>query len=223
MPTPARRAISSSGASRPCPEKTSRAAATIASRLRWASRRSPLAGGPGRPERSAASRPERWALVIGRVYLRNPCPRCHTAAASATAATAAPTTPTAARPGRSSWPPLQRSGQLQRQPIGVLERQHRNPEWRQVGDAAVLDAALLERLHGRLQVRLGRYPEAQVVEAAAERDDAVLEDVLGEVVIGIASRRRRVHGDLEPEQLGVERPGPLDVGDREPKVMDRAE
>src|SRR6266511_3833870 len=210
MPTPARRAISSSGASRPCPEKTSRAAAPIASRLRWASRRSPLAGGPGRPERSAASRPERWALVIGRVYLRNPCPRCHTAAASATAATAAPTTPTAARPGRSSWPPLQRSGQLQRQPIGVLERQHRNPERRQVGDAAVLDAALLERLHGRLQVGLGRYPEAQVVEAAAERVEAVA------AALG-------VHGAQAHEQVGVERPGPLDVGDREPKVMDRAE
>src|SRR4029450_4864988 len=44
MPTPARRAISSSGASRPWSQNTCRAAATMASRLRWASRRSRVAG-----------------------------------------------------------------------------------------------------------------------------------------------------------------------------------
>src|SRR4029453_8826583 len=44
MPTPARRAISSNGASRPSSQNSCRAAVTMAARLRWASRRSRVAG-----------------------------------------------------------------------------------------------------------------------------------------------------------------------------------
>src|ERR687897_734611 len=48
MPTRAWRAICSRGASRPWSQNTCRAASTMASRLRWASRRS--GRGPGRSE-----------------------------------------------------------------------------------------------------------------------------------------------------------------------------
>jgi hypothetical protein len=59
-------------------------------------------------------------------------------------------------------------------------------------------------------------PQGQVT---VDHDDAVLQQVDGQVVVGVVSRRRGVHGDLEPQQLGVERPGPLDVGDGEPQVV----
>src|SRR5438093_5398500 len=61
MPTPAWRAISSSGASRPWSQNTCRAAARMASRLRWASRRSRFSGGRAG---SAAGR----AVVMPAVY-----------------------------------------------------------------------------------------------------------------------------------------------------------
>ena len=48
MPTPARRAICSSGASRPWSQTSCRAAATMAPRLRWPSRRSAGRAGLGR-------------------------------------------------------------------------------------------------------------------------------------------------------------------------------
>src|SRR6266536_906766 len=60
MPTPARRAISSSGASRPWSQNTCRAAARMASRLRWASRRSGLAGRGGLG----------WSAVVMEVSVR---------------------------------------------------------------------------------------------------------------------------------------------------------
>jgi hypothetical protein len=101
-------------------------------------------------------------------------------------------------------------------------------------------------LHRRLQLSPASHSEAQMVKATAKRveavtgslgihrtqpqeqvavdhDDAVLQQVSSQVVVGIVSRRRRVHGDLEAEQLGIEGPGSLDVGDREPEVMDRTE
>ena len=81
----------------------------------------------------------------------------------------------------------------------------------------------------RLKLSPPGHAEAQMVKAAAERveavagplgvhrtqpkqqvavdhDDAVLQQVGGQVVVGVVGRWRGVHGDLEAEQVGVERP-----------------
>jgi hypothetical protein len=110
----------------------------------------------------------------------------------------------------------------------------------------VVHAALLERLRCRLRRRPVGHGEAQMVQAAAERveavvgplgihwaqpeqqvaidhDDAALQQVGGQVVVGVVDRWRGIHGDLEPQQVGVEGPGPLHVGDGEPQVVDRAD
>jgi hypothetical protein len=68
----------------------------------------------------------------------------------------------------------------------------------------------------------GHRPQPQQ-QVAVDHHDAALQQVGGQVVVRIVGRRRRVHGDLEAEQLGVEGLGPLDVGDGEPEVVDRAE
>jgi hypothetical protein len=46
-------------------------------------------------------------------------------------------------------------------------------------------------------------PQEQV---AVDHDDAVLQQVDGQVVVRVVGRWRGVHGDLEPQQLGVEGP-----------------
>src|SRR4029453_13792602 len=63
---------------------------------------------------------------------------------------------------------LERGGELQRNPVGVLERQHGDAERRQVGDGAVLHATLLEGPGRGLQLSPAGHREAQVVKAAAE-------------------------------------------------------
>jgi hypothetical protein len=110
----------------------------------------------------------------------------------------------------------------------------------------VFHAVVLKGLHRCLQVGPAGHGEAQVVKAAAERvetivgplgihraqpqeqvavdhDDAALQQGDGQGVVWVVSPWRGVHGDLEPEQLGVEGPGPLDVSDGEPQVVNRAE
>src|SRR4029450_8557651 len=61
---------------------------------------------------------------------------------------------------------LERGGELQRDPVGVFERQHRDAERRQVGDGAVLHATLLEGPGRGLQLSPAGHGEAQVVKAA---------------------------------------------------------
>src|SRR5215217_7547018 len=113
---------------------------------------------------------------------------------------------------------LQRGGKLKGNSIGVLERQDRDAKRWQLGDLAVLHTALLERLHCRLQLSPPGHPETQMVKATAERveavagplsihrtqpqqqvavdhDDAVLQQVDGQLVVGVVGRWWSVHGD----------------------------
>jgi hypothetical protein len=115
---------------------------------------------------------------------------------------------------------LQRGGKLKGNPVGVLERQDRDAERWQVGDVAVLHAALLERLHCRLQLSPPGHAETQMVKAAAEgveavagplgvhrtqpkqqvavdHDNAALQQLDGQVVMRVVSRRWGVHFVLQ--------------------------
>jgi hypothetical protein len=125
----------------------------------------------------------------------------------------------------------------------IVEREHVDAEGGQPGDLAVGHAALVEQADRLFQVRAAWDAEAEMVQAhpirveavrvrghrpqphdqvAADHDHAAEQDLerLGGARV---VRRRRLHGDLEAQQAGVELAAALHVGDGEPEVVDVAQ
>jgi membrane protein len=133
-----------------------------------------------------------------------------------------------------------RRGQLELHSVGVLEGEHVDLERRQAGDLAVRNPRLVHQHHRAFQIGPAADAEAEMVKAdpvgtepiagwrhrpkaqqqAAPDHDHAAEENLERLGGSRIVWRRRLHGDVEAEQAGVELPAPLKVGHRQTQVMD---